>query len=307
VRPTLDLVGVQETVVAVIVDDGRDLPGQVHGVAHSGVEALACEGRHHVGSVAQQEAPSDPEGVGDDGVEPIDHRPLELVRVERAITADQAPYELEGRVVAGGGLAGFELELVATPSVETGDDHVRTVGVADVHPVALVVRVPEGVGHQPEVREAAAGHVDGEQLAHRAASAVAPEQELRLHRAGHAGRLPHGRDDRVFVLGHLDQLGAEPDVDALDGRQAIDQGAFEVGLCEGVLERMTVSPDLGPAGVEQRPAPAVVVVGPGARHDDRVDRLVETSHLERAQGLVVQADRLGLITGCPVLLDDGHP
>ena len=66
-RLALGMVAVEQRVVGVAAQHGRDLPGQVVNVLHPGVEAEAAGRRHLVRGVAGQENVADAIAVGDDG------------------------------------------------------------------------------------------------------------------------------------------------------------------------------------------------------------------------------------------------
>jgi hypothetical protein len=87
-----------------------ELPAEVVGVLHAGVEALAAGRRVHVRRVARQEHPTDPEALGQPHVGPPDRAPGEVVQPQAGREpVDERLQPGQGRLA---GQRGAELELV---------------------------------------------------------------------------------------------------------------------------------------------------------------------------------------------------
>ena len=106
-----------------------------------------------------------------------------------------------------------------------------------------------------------------------------------------------GDGDGVVVLGDVDHLGAEMHVDMRIFVQGRVQSGLEVRLGERVFEGIPEPVGHRGAAVERGLVVGVVVARPGAGHHDRQHPVDHASLLIHPQGLVVDADRLGLVAG----------
>jgi hypothetical protein len=149
---------------------------------------------------------------------------------------------------------------------------------------------------------AASGHLHAVQQPRGRPPAVATE-----HIPGLDGDLTtRGRGPNRDAVGQLleaDHTGVERHPHVRHPPQRAGQGALQVELGERVLERVSQPERFRTAGVEQFPSVAAVVAGAGARHHHRQDPLDDSGLLESAQRLVVDADRLRLVTRRRVLLE----
>lgn len=175
-----------------------------------------------------------------------------------------------------------------------------------MHAVALVVGIPHCVGDQPHVGKAAPLHGDGQQFPDGAASAVASEdvRDVEVLDRFRAIARPDSDPYLVGVLFQREQPCVETGFDIGAVAQLLDQYPLQVGLGEGVLERVPEPLVAEAAGVHEGSATDVEVLRSRAGHDDRVDRPVDAGRLQRAQRLVVQTDRLGVVARCRIALDD---
>ena len=296
VRPALLLVAAQRGVGEATGQHVGDLPAQVGRVPDTGVEALTGEGRHHVRGVAEQERAARAPAVRHQCVEPVDHRPLDLIGGDRPERGKQPLDERGIHSVLGRALPVAQQELVAAPAPAAGNDHVRAPRVAVVHAVPLVVRIAEDVRYQPRFAMAAPGHADAEHPPERGPATVTPEDVARSHGVGAAlDRVPVAHLDAVLVLGQPDDVGVHADVDGRVRAEVCEQLTLQVRLGEGVLERVTEPEGLRRPGLEDRPPGSVVVAGTRPRDDHVQDPVDQSGRLVDPQRLVVEADRLRLV------------
>ncbi len=258
-----------------------------------------------MGGVAGEEGAAGPPTVGDEAVEAVDDRPLDVVGLELAVGREHLAHELERGLGAGLAIAGVQHELVAAAALQARHDDVRAARVAVVHPVALAVVVAQRVDDEPRLVVGAAGHADAEALAHRRAATVGADREARLGAVRRAAL--RVLDAGALVVG--DDAGhrrAELDAGAGPLEERLEQQSFELGLRERVLERVAEAEGHGGAGLHHRLAVGAVVAGAGARHDDREDAVADAGLRVGAQRLVVDRDRLRLVARAGVALEHEH-
>jgi len=259
--------------------------------------------------VAEQEHPPGPEPVGDQGVEPVVDRTLHLLRGDLPVAGQQLADQLEPRRLTGRAFAGVQQELVAAAATAAGHDHVRPLGVAVVHAVALVVRVTGDVGDQPHLLEAAPAHPDTELLAHARAPAVAAQQVPPAHLEALPGGGAALQLDAVRALTDPPRLGRHQQLDTRLLAQMGGQLTLQIGLRERILERVTEPERTRRTGLERRAPGGVVVPRAGTRDDHPQHPLGQPRPLEHPQRLIIDADRLGFVAGRGIALQhtDPHP
>src|SRR5262249_52670793 len=159
---------------------------------------------------------------------------------------------LEGRILLG--FTGEEEKLVPAAAVAPRDDHVGPRRVAMMHRESLIVAVVDRVDHDPGLPEARAGHCEAEPRADRAPPPVAAEEELAVDAFAAGKRGGHA----VHVLLECLERGREADLDGLEPPSTGEEGPLELGLLEGILDRVAVAWWPGAARVgEQLAAPPI--------------------------------------------------
>jgi hypothetical protein len=248
-----------------------------------------------VGGVAGDEDAADPPAAREQGVVGVlgDAGDGEAVGVDVA----GEPGVEGGRV--GRGLAVGELEL---PAAVVGD----AVGV-DGEAFALEVVAEagrqaggvggvaqEGVDDEPLAARGEGLHLDAEGGAHRAAAAVAADDEGGAQGAGGAVGVLDGDEGVVVVVGDGDGVDAEGEGDAGVAGEAVAQDAFEGGLVEEAGAEVAVGGvGVGDVFAEEDGAVAVedlyLTEGTGMSEQARH----EAGGLEVAQGLLVDVGGAG--------------
>ena len=262
-RAPFGLVAVQQPARCPAADLGGQLPAEVERVLDAEVEPLPADRRVDVRRVAGQQDPADPVALGQPGGVAEAGQPARRVHAE--VGAGDGPQLLpelvegrRGRAVLGHSRGGHADAVRAVPEGHRAEP---LLGLADLghDGVQLLRRNAHLHLAQQRVDPAGlAGELDAEQLAHRAAAAVAadevPRPQLRAvgQLDGHA----------VVVLAQPDDLAAAPDLGAelggALGQQAVGDGlrdAEHVGVRGVELGR-----GLGDAGEEaaDRVLPAVL-------------------------------------------------
>src|SRR6516165_7668971 len=200
----------------------------------------------------------------------------------------QGADELEGRVLLG--VAGEEKKLVPAAAVAPWDDHMRSRRVAMMHCEAVIVAVVDCVNDDPWLAEARAGHRQVEPRADRAPPAIAPEEELAPdvlatgERGGHAIRV---------LLERLER-GREADLDRREPSGTREERPLELGLLEGILDRVAVPRWPRATRVGEQLATPPVVLRPRPREDGRVDGRPNPGPLQGAKCNVVARGRVAL-------------
>lgn len=230
----LELVGVEDLGAGGAAGGEGELPGDVGDVAEAGHEALAHEGGHLVGGVAEQEDRADLPALGDVLAEAIDGGAGDLVAVGVDEGRDQLA-QAGRRLERGGVLPRHHHQLDPHLAVRTEADEGGSIRVAHE---AGVREAQRGLGGEAGDREpgllvARAVHLDADEPADEAAGAVAAEDEARPHaRAGVArGDLEGGV---VVGAGEAAELAAEVDRDAREAPDAVAEDGLEGGLVEEV-------------------------------------------------------------------------
>jgi hypothetical protein len=252
------------------------------------------------GVAGEEDAASAPL-VGDNAVERVDDRSLDLGGGDLAVRAEQLGDQLVVGPFSGGALPREEQELVPAPAVLAGDDYGRPLGDADVHPVHLPVWVVEGIGDQPGFIVGPAVHRDAEALADGGPPAVGTDDIPRGHRMGAAdGGDAHGHAAVAYV--EPGYPGAEAHLDERVRVEYASQDAFQVRLGERVLERVAEPIGLGAPGMEEGLAVAAEVPRAGAGRDNAQHLGDDPGVGIGTQALVIDADRLRVRAGRRVRL-----
>src|SRR5262245_2038244 len=215
-RPALALVGVEQAASTPSLDHGGELPAEISGVAHAGVEAETAGGRVLMRGVAGEEDAAYPVAVRHQVARNPAQRRYHLVRHR---LADHAGDEL--RSVQGLGVVevGFAVErktpqLAAVELNERAPNPLR-IGEEMQRRLALVVLLPQRRRAKKDVEivfeRRIAVHLDAESLGDRAVAAAAGNETVGGDALALATReLAYGRDHAVIVLLEGFETAVEP-------------------------------------------------------------------------------------------------
>ena len=278
-------IGIKQAFVGMAVDHGRQLPGQVAGVAHTAVHALPGKGRGQVGGVTRDQGPIYPPLLGNAGVKGVDHFAQDgQVHITGFALRNHGPDLAVGQHRFGR-FARLEHELIAHRALRAGQPDGWPLRVAVGAGVAKGGGSADQIGNQPALLIGAALPFDAQLLAHRAAPAIATDQPAATQGL-HLILVTHLHLHAVICLGELHQLVFKTNLHVRVSGQAIAQQSHQLLLAKGIAFGVAVFGGGGLDFGKQAVAPRVVM-HPVALHDHRQKPIQHAHGLQGAQAFVV--------------------
>ena len=278
-------IGIKQPFVGMAVDHGRQLPGQVAGVAHTAVHALSGKRRRQVGCVTRDQGSPHSPLLGNARVKGVDHFAQDgQVHIAGFALRNHGPDLAVGQHRFGR-FSGLEHELIAHRALWAGQPDRWPLRVAVGAGVAKGGGSADQIGNQPALLIGAAFPFDAQLLAHRAAPAIATDQPAASHSL-HGTLVLYLQFNAICRLRELHQLMFKANVHMGVNGQAIAQQSHQLLLAKRVAFGVAVFGGGGLDFGKQAVAPRVVM-HPIALHDHRQKPLQHAHGLQGAQAFVV--------------------